>query len=277
MKRLSAGAIIVTLFTIMISIIPLAWVFLSSFKSNAEFFRNPTSFPTSFSWNNYRVVLFFGGGHGEEPLLRFLVNSFLASCITVVGCNLIASLASFCFLLPIRGRKLWFYVLSFGLLIPTSAFMVPYFVIVKSLGLYDTIIGLSLVYTGMFLPLSFLILSTYMRENVPAELVEAAVLDGASTWQCLMKVTIPLSRGGIFAAAVIVFINCWNELLYALLLTQTESARTVQIAISSLVATYAANYPAAFAAIIISIMPIIIIVGICGKLIFRGLSIYVER
>jgi len=271
------GAAFLLAFCLTTALLPVGWMLISSLKTNAEFFLNPLGLPKVLTLQNYYTVFFYGGRYGEEPLMRFLVNSILASGGATVLGVLVASMASFAFLFPMKRRKVWYYVLSFGLFVPTSAFMVPYFIIIRTAGLYDTVAGLALVYAGMFVPLSFLIISTYMRENVPQQLIEASMLDGASIHRCFLQIVLPLSRGGLLTATVFLFINSWNELLYALLLTQSERARTIQVAISSLVATYAANYPAAFAAVIVSITPIIIVVTISGKYILKGLGVYVEK
>jgi raffinose/stachyose/melibiose transport system permease protein len=114
-----------------------------------------------------------------------------------------------------------------------------------------------------------------MQDIIKTDVIEASFLDGASLFQCFSKVVAPISFRGAITAAIILVINSWNELLYALLLSQNDKSRTVQVAISSLVATYSANFPQAFAAMIIAILPMILIYIFLNKHIVAGLGMTV--
>jgi raffinose/stachyose/melibiose transport system permease protein len=265
------------LFYLVLVFAPLLWIVISSFKTNAEFFSRPVGIPSRFVWQNFKAVLSYGGSFSEEPLMKFLGNSAVVTFLGTVINLLLALPASYLFLYSFRYKDFLYSFLTFGLFLPTSAFMVPYMFIVSRLGLYDTRLGIALTYAGMTLPLSFLIIQTYMRINVPRDIIEAASLDGASFHQIFIRIAIPLSRGGTITAVVFLTITFWNELLYALLFSQSEGSRTIQIAISSLISTYAANYPQAFAAITISIAPIIVVYAMLNKYIVSGLSVYIEK
>ncbi len=264
------------IFYLILVIVPLFWIVSSSFKTNAEFFANPVGIPSHLNWQNFTAVLSYGGST-EESLMRYLINSAVITCLATIINLLLTLPASYFFLYNFPHRSSLYLFLTFGLFLPTSAFMVPYMFIVSRLGLYDSRLGIALVYAGMTMPLAFLIIQSYMKNSTPKELIEAALLDGASFHQIFFKVSIPLSRGGIITAVIFLVITFWNELLYALLLSQSEGSRTIQIAISSLISTYAANYPQAFAAITISISPIILVYVVLNKYIVSGLSVYVEK
>lgn len=263
-------------FYLVLVIVPLFWIVSSSFKTNAEFFANPASIPSHLNWQNFIAVLSYGGST-EESLMRYLINSAVITCLATIINLLLTLPASYFFLYNFPYKSSLYLFLTFGLFLPTSAFMVPYMFIVNRLGLYDSRLGIALVYAGMTMPLAFLIIQSYMESSTPKELIEAALLDGASFHQIFFKISIPLSRGGVITAVIFLVITFWNELLYALLLSQSESSRTIQIAISSLISTYAANYPQAFAAITISIFPIILVYVVLNKYIVSGLSVYVEK
>lgn len=123
-----------------------------------------------------------------------------------------------------------FSTLITGILVPVSALMVPYFTLIRTLGLYDTKLALILTYTAISLPLSVFIIKGFM-DSIPGELEEAALLDGCDFYQKFFRVIVPISRTGIVTAATFQFLSSWNEFLYAMLLTSSEQVRTLQMGI----------------------------------------------
>jgi raffinose/stachyose/melibiose transport system permease protein len=258
---------LVILFFYSLVFIPLYWIIISSFKTNPEFFSKPFNLPSSFSLHNYKSVFY------EEPMMLFLANSIIVSIVSTLAVIVIAMFSSYVFLYHIPLKKFFFYFISFGIFLPLSSFMLPYFLIINWLRLYDTVWGIALVYTGISLPLGFLIINTYMKESILQETIEAAYIDGASFHQVFFRIVAPQCKGGMMTAAVFLLLTAWNELLYALLLTQREVSRTVQVAIRFFIATFAANYPQAFAAMMIAILPMIIIYIFLNKQIVAGLGL----
>lgn len=251
---------------LIIVVLPLFWLLLSSFKLNAEFFSNPLGFPAHWSFANYVTVL------TEAPMLLYLANSIAISAASTLLGALVALAAAFVFLFEFRLKRFFYLLLTFALFVPTSAFMIPYFLMISRLGLYNNDLGIALVYVGISLPTSFLIVSTYMRDAVKSELIEASYLDGATLHQSFVLIVVPISMRGVITACIFLLIIGWNELLYALLLSQSDGSRTVQVAISFLVATYTANFPQAFAAMVLAVLPIIVIYAFLNKRIVAGLG-----
>lgn len=155
--------------------------------------------------------------------------------------------------------------------IPTNAFMVPYYVMINKIGLYDNVLGIALVYAGVNLPMSFMVIKGYM-DTIPGELLESAKIDGATAGQSFWKIILPVSKPGIVTACIFLVINSWNELLFANLLNQSDSSRTIQVAIRSFLTTFEANYAYAFAAMVISILPTIIIYALLTDRIIGGMT-----
>jgi len=257
--------IFLVLFSLLI-ILPLIWLLFSSLKTNNEFFENMLGIPVHITLYNYRIVL------TEQPMLRYLFNSFFVSISSTLIGLAVAMLASFIFLFDFKYKKFLRLFLTFGIFIPTSAFMIPYFLIISRIGLYDNLLGIALIYIAISLPSSFLIINNYMQDIVKTDILEASFLDGASFFECFTKIVTPISSRGAMTAAIILFINSWNELLYALLLSQSDRSRTVQVAISFLVATFSANFPQAFAAMIMAMLPIIVLYIFLNKRIVAGLG-----
>jgi raffinose/stachyose/melibiose transport system permease protein len=264
-RKLISGTIII--FFLALVIIPLLWIFISSFKSNAEFFSNPFSLPSFWSFSNY-VKAF-----SLEPLLLYLANSITVALVSTVLTIIVTALAAYVFLYQFPLKQGIYFLLIFGLFVPLSAFMLPYFLVVNRLGLYDTVWGLALVYAGISMPLSFLIIHTYLKEIVTQEIIEASYIDGATFYKVFSYIAAPLAKGGMITASIFLLISSWNELLYALLLTQSDQSRTVQVAIRFFISSFAANYPLAFAAIIIAILPMIVIYIFFNNQIVSGLTL----
>ncbi len=248
---------------------PLAWLLVSSLKLNSDFFTNPIGAPSPWTIGNYITVL------TEQPMLLYLVNSVLVATLSTLVGAAIALPASFVFLLDFPLKRFFSSLLVFGLFVPTSAFMIPYYLLVSRLGLYNSDIGIALVYVGIATPTGFLIVSTYMRDAVRTELVEAARLDGATLWQTFLRVAAPIAMRGVVTACIFLVIISWNELLYALLLSQDDGSRTVQVAISFLVATYSANFPNAFAAMVLALIPVTVVFVFLNRRIVAGLGMAV--
>jgi len=263
-KRILIWAVII--FFLCIVTVPLIWVFMSTFKTNIEFNTSPVSIPHTWTIRNYIDVFI------EEPLLMYLRNSIIVTVISTLLSAFIALLASYVFIYKFPFKNIFFYLCMFGIFIPFSAFMLPYFLIINWFNLYDNLLGLILVNIGMFVPTSFLIINTYMREAINREVMEAAYLDGASFHQVFSRIVTPISRGGIISSIIFLTVICWNELLYAMLLTQSENTRTAQVAIRYLTATFSANYPMSFAALIITVLPMILIYVFLNKYIVSGLT-----
>jgi len=161
--------------------------------------------------------------------------------------------------------------LMFGLLLPVNAFIAPIFYIIHFLGLYNTVWGVSLVYAGISFPLSFFIIKTYV-DTLPAELLEVSRLDGASYHRVFFSIVLPISVPGIVTAAIFLVITAWNELLFASILTQDQNAQTVQAGVRYFLSTYSANYPQAFAATVMAIIPTVLAYIFLSDRVIEGMT-----
>ncbi|HHV13507.1 MAG TPA: carbohydrate ABC transporter permease [Clostridiales bacterium] len=246
-------------------LIPFVWLIISSFRPNADLFNAPFAIPEKLSFENYIAVF------QSHPMLLYFGNSvaiaFLVTVITIFA----AVMASYACIHRFRVKPGILLLFSLGLFIPTNAFMVPYYVLINRIGLYDNILGIALVYAGINFPMSFMVIKGYM-DTIPAELKEAACIDGAKARQVLMKVILPISVPGIVTACVFIVINSWNELLFANLLNQSDKSRTIQVAIRSFLTTFEANYAYAFAAMVVTILPTIIIYALLTDKIIGGMT-----
>ena len=169
-----------------------------------------------------------------------------------------ASMASYALLHTFRWNRPVFGFLMFGILVPINALMTPVFFIVNMMGLYNSVIGVGLAYAGLFFPMGFLIVKTYM-DTTPPEILEAARIDGAGYHRVFRSIVVPLCAPGAATAGIFLAITAWNELLFASILTEDAKAQTVQVGVRYFLSTYSANYPLSFAATVISIAPTVVL------------------
>lgn len=258
MKRLGnlllkCGSYIVLLFVALISVGPIIWVILSSMKSSKDILNHPFALPASFNLSGYVNVI----------QTTDIVINFTNSVFITVGATLIAlfiySLSAYIFAkFEFKGKNIMYLILSLTLLIPSHATSQPVFALINAIGLYDTKWGLMLVYIARGLAISLFILRTSFY-NVPKDLDTAAKIDAANFWQIFSKINLPLVKPGLATAAIMIFLQTWNEFYYGVILTTSSVNRTLPVALQFLNDTLSYNYTNLFAAIVITAVPSIII------------------
>ena len=268
MKRVKISRIVIFIFLVLVAVfmlIPFLWLALSSLRSNMDLLSNPFGMPESVSLNNYREVM------ARQPMLKYLLNTFVVAFLAVIIDVVVSVMTGYAMLHRFRGRKQLSTMFYVGLFIPANAFMVPYYIMITKAGLYDTLWGLGIVYAAVNLPFSIMIMRGYM-ETIPMQIMESGRIDGATTNQILTKLVIPMTKPGIVTVCIFIVINSWNELFFANLLTQSEQSRTITVAIKSYLSAFEANYGYAFAAMIISILPTIIVYVFLTNKIIGGMT-----
>ena len=267
-KKLSVGRILMYLFlmiVLLIMLVPFVWLILSSFRPNADLFNEPFGIPKNLSFANYIAVL------KSHPMVLYFFNTVVIALIATIITISAAVLASYALMYRFKVKPFVLLLFSIGLFIPTNAFLVPYYVMINKIGLYDTNLGIALVYAGVNFPMSLMVIKGYM-DTIPQELLESAKIDGANSKKILLKVVLPMSKPGIVTACVFIVINSWNELLFANLLNQSDKSRTIQVAIRSFLTTFEANYAYAFAAMVIAILPTVIVYALLTDKIIGGMT-----
>lgn len=272
-RRLSPGAVLLGLgkwtfliFLFVYAVFPVLWLAVASLKTNGELMANPFSLPQVWQFQNYKKALAVSG------IARLMLNSVLISTAATFLNVLIASMAAYTLSrFRFRGNQVLKVMFSSGILIPLNTLMIPYFVLINSLGLYNTMGGLILVYTAIGIPISTFIIMGFMA-SVPEELEEAAIIDGACFYKRFFTLVFPLSRAGVVTAGTFQFLTCWNEFVYANLLTSSQAVRTVQLGIRYFTNQFATDYVSMYAAIIISILPSIAAYVLFQNQIIAGLT-----
>ena len=255
------------LLIIVYTLIPVAWIVSLSFKKGDDI-NNQKFLPTDWSFDNYDTV--FDTDLFTSALRNSIGISLIATTISVV----LATFAAYAIArLDFKGKKL---VLSTALAIamfPTVALVGPLFDMWRSLGIYDTWIGLIIPYMSFTLPLSIWTLSAFFRE-IPWEMEQAAQVDGATPWQAFRKVIVPLAAPGVFTAAILTFFFAWNDFVFGISLTATDKARPVPAALAFFTGESSFQQPTAAiaAAAVIVTIPVIALVLVFQRKIVAGLT-----
>jgi ABC-type glycerol-3-phosphate transport system permease component len=258
---------VINVLVLLYAFIPVFWIVSLSLKDSATL-NDGNYFPTSPSGNSYAQIF------SNPEFLRALVNSIGICLIATFIAIVFGTMAAYAIArLDFPGKGA---IVAASLLIsmfPQIALVTPLFKIETAVGIFDTWPGLIFPYVTFALPLAIYTLSAFFRE-IPWDLEKAAKMDGATPYQAFRQVITPLAMPGIFTTAILVFISCWNDFLFALSLTSTSNARTVPAAMSYF--TGATTFekptgPVAAAAVVITI-PIVIFVLFFQRRIVAGLT-----
>ena len=252
---------------VVISVFPFYYAILTSFKSGTDLFRI-TYWPTSFSLANYEDVL----ANGAFP--RNLLNSVFVATITVLLALFLAVTAAFALSrVRFRGRSLLLMTILAVSMFPQIAVLAGLFELIRFLGIYNTPWALIFSYTIFTLPFTVWVLTTFMRD-LPVEIEEAAIVDGASTWVIITRVFLPLMWPALVTTGLLAFIGAWNEFLFALTFTSSNLTRTVPVAIGLLSGGSRMEIPwgLIMAASVIVTVPLVVLVLIFQRKIVSGLT-----
>ncbi|MFJ8963471.1 carbohydrate ABC transporter permease [Lentzea sp. NPDC102401] len=249
------------------ALIPVLWIVSLSFKSAATL-SDGNFIPREWSLENYQNIF------STSEFTRALINSIGIAIIATAIAVVFGTMAAYAIArLEFPGKNLLVGVSLLIAMFPQVSLVSPLFEIERSLGLFDTWPGLILPYITFALPLAIYTLSAFFRE-IPWELEKAAKMDGATPGQAFRRVIAPLAAPGVFTTAILVFIFCWNDFLFAISLTSTEQSRTVPVALSFFTGSSQFEDPAgsiAAAAVVITI-PIILFVLFFQRRIVAGLT-----
>lgn len=251
---------------LMIAVFPILWLTVSAFKTNFEIETAPFALPATWQFQNFVNAISISGLH------QFFFNSIVVASMATAFNLFVTSLASFVIAredFPLR--KTIFTAITAGVLIPIVALMVPYYTIIVNLGLYDRLLALIVTYAAINIPISTFLISSFMT-SIPKELEDSAEIDGCNFFQRYSKIIMPLARPGLVTAGTFSFIYCWNEFIYALLLTSSRSARTVQLAIRFFTSQFRTDYAGLFAAIVLTMIPTIVVYVFLHDKIIAGLT-----
>jgi len=250
----------------LITIVPFGLLLLTSFKSQPDLMKGAFVLPAYPHFENY--VNAWVDGHFST----YFLNSVLVVIPVVAVSTLIGILTGFAFaFLSIPFKKTAFVVLTVGMMVPTEAFIIPLYYEMRYLGLINTYWALILPQVAMSVPFATIFMASAMRQ-MPTELLEAAVLDGATRQQVLWGIIVPLLRPAASTLALFLFIWTWNEFLIPLILVNDDALRTLPIGMLFFQGKYTVNTPVLTAGAVIVILPIVVVYLIFQRKFIDGLT-----
>jgi len=236
-----------------------------SLKSQAEFLGHPWALPTSPDLEAYRTTF-------NDQFTRWLFNSVLVTSVSVLLTMVIAALAAWGLVnWPFRGRDTVLGITVSLMVVPPVVLLMPLFQVGAELGWISTYRIVILVYVGLMLPFSIYLLANFFR-TIPASLLEAAALDGASPFQVFRRIVLPLSGAPVATLVVVNLLWAWNELLLALVFLQTDEKKTLMVGITGFQSRYSLDIPTVMAGMVVATLPLAAAYMFGQRYFIRGLT-----
>lgn len=249
---------------------PLVFVVSNSLKTNAEFISDPIGLPHAFRIENFVEAL--NGGPSELAVGQYLVNSFVVTSATVILVLLLGAMAAYTISrLRYPGARVVSGFSFLMLAIPVPVTLIPIYLFIGQLGLRNNLIGLIVVYTAFWLPLSILLLRGFY-DSFSRDIEDAARIDGCTEIGVFQWIVLPLSTGPMVGVAVVTAVGVWSELLFALALSSRNDVRTITVGLMQFRTAYFTDWHLLFAGLTISLVPIFLLYLVFQRRIQSGLA-----
>lgn len=251
---------------LLVTVLPVYYIVVTSLRPRADHFTsNPLSIPTDPTLAAYREVL-------EADFTTYLLNSLIVTVATVSIVVVISLMAAY---VIVHNRSAFsrrmFEVLLLGIAIPIQATIVPVYYLIVKMGIYDTLWALILPSIAFAIPISVLIFVNFIRD-VPNELFDSMQMDGATEWTMLWRLVAPLTKPAIVTVAIYDSLNVWNGFLFPLILTQSSDKRVLPLSLWAFQGTFSVNIPAVLAAVVLSVIPLVVAYALGRRQLVSGLT-----
>jgi N-acetylglucosamine transport system permease protein len=239
----------------LIVVLPLLWTLMTSFKTTNQIFSSPFSLPTSLNFQNY-VNAWTTAGIGSYFLNTIIVVGSALVLVMILGAMCSYVLARFSF----PGNRLIYYAMLAGLTFPIFLAIVPLFFTLKNFGLLNTLPGLIITYVAFALPFTVFFLFSFFKA-LPEEISEAAALDGAGEWKTFFLVMLPMAKNGLTSVLIFNFLGLWNQFLIPVALNTNVKNYVLSQGMAAFAsqAGYAVDFGALFAAVVITVVPVLVV------------------
>jgi len=246
---------------------PSVWIFFTSIKGEAELTRIPITY-----WPEKPTLQNYVQAFREQPLGRYFLNSTIVAVGSTVLCVGVASLAAYALArLQVPRRNLIMSLLVGVSMFPVASLMVPLYQIFVELGLRNTYLALILPHAALSLPVATLTLVSFFA-GIPKDLESAAMVDGSTRLGALWYVVVPLSAPGVFTAAILAFVNSWDEFLLASTLLPAKAMRTLPVGIQLYQGEYVFPWPLISAALVVALVPLALVIALFQERVVGGLT-----
>ena len=244
---------------------PFLFLLVTAFKSQMGYMRDFWALPTQLFLGNYEKVL-------SRNFLIYFYNSIIVSLISVSLSVLFASMASYAFSkIRFKLSKPLFIMFLMGMMIPVHTTLIPVFKLLNSIGIYDNKYALIGPYISFALPVSIFIITEFFND-VPGEIIDAAVIDGCGDFRTYWIIMLPLSTPAIATVGIYNFLHSWNEFIYALVLINKASQKTLPLGIRDFYGAETVNIPAVLTAVLVGSLPVILFYLFAQDKVINGLS-----
>jgi ABC-type glycerol-3-phosphate transport system permease component len=266
--RLGMGVkVAIALLLLVVTLFPMYWIIISSLKTNLETHSVPVTFlPAVWTLDAYQEIF------ERRNFAKYLSNAMVVAVATTLWGVAVAAWSGYGFArydFRYKGALMAFVLIAQSF--PRILLVIPYFELANRFGLKDTYLGLILAYSTFIQPLCLWIMKEYF-EQIPRELDEAALVDGATPYRAFWDIILPLARPALGATAIIGFLTAWNEYEFALVLTTTERVRTISVAIASFIGEFTTEWNLVMAAAAVGTVPVVIIFLFFQRQLMHGLT-----
>ncbi|NLO85094.1 MAG: carbohydrate ABC transporter permease [Clostridiales bacterium] len=255
----------ILIFMATIALIPFVWMISSSLKTSVDVFSIPMKWiPETFHWENFQQIW------QKVPLLTYFKNTTIVAIVVTLMQIITSSFAAYAFAkMNFKGRDFLFMCYIGTIAVPWQVYMVPQFIMMRAIGLYDTIGSLMVLQSfsafGVFLMRQF-------YQGIPNELSEAARIDGLSEYGIWSRIILPLSKPAIATLAIFTFVNTWNDYMGPMIYLTTDVKKTIQVGLKRFIQAYSADYNLIMAASLCSLIPVSIVFFSLQKYFIEGIA-----
>ena len=257
---------IILLSGVLITLLPFIWMLLTSVKTQSEAIRvPPVIFPSKLVISNYKDVF------KDVPFARMYLNTIISAVVTVTAQLLICSMAAYAFAkLKFPGRDIIFVILLAVLMVPSSFFILPQYLIIQKLKLLNTI-------PALFLPNLFSAFGTFLLRqffmSLPSDLEDAAALDGCTPLTTYWRIMLPLAKPGLVSLGILTLRFAWNDLMWPLIVNTSREKMTLTAGLAYMQGQYQTNYPEMMAGAMMAIVPLLILFAVFQKQFIEGIAL----
>ncbi len=257
--------IVLILFAVL-AIAPLLWLVMNSFKTSQSYQLDRLGFPKEFFWQNYRDA-WIRGHFGI-----YIINSIIYTFVTVAAVLILGMMSGFAFAkIKMKCTKVIYGLYIIGILMTLQSIMIPLFIVINQVGLYDTKLGVLIPYIGIGLPMGVYLCTEYIK-SVPTALVESARIDGASYMKIFASIIVPMAKPVATTLAILTVSGTWNEFMLINMLTSSQNNKSLPVGIQSFAGSLSTDYGKLFASLVIGLLPMLIFYLVFRKEITKGVA-----
>ncbi len=248
-------------------LLPMLWILISGFKTNNEIFTNTFALPETWRISNYIMAWKYGLG-------SYFINSILVTTTSTIVTLVVSLLASYALThsrFQFKMKNVMLVFIISGLMLAPQVALLPLYDLLSKMGIYDTYLAMIIPYVAFRIPFTVFLMRAYLL-SMPKELEDAAYIDGCGSMKILTRIVVPLSKPIIATGALLTGMYCWNEFMFALVFTSSDTLRTIPLGLMNMRGTFRTEWGILIAALALSALPIILVFILLQKQFVRGLA-----